>query len=87
MREIIERKNNLMREAHEEIKKVIGCARLLKEHKNLSRDAQVALMDIVAEQLSHIEKIDDQIFWESFRGLPEAMKEESIDESKEGDDE
>lgn len=87
MREIIERKNNLMREAHEEIKKVIGCAKLLKEHKNLSRDAQDALMDMVAEQLSNIEKIGDELLWESFRALPEAVKEESTDEEKEGDDE
>lgn len=84
MKELIERKNKLLRSTSDKLSQLPEIADLLEDSNNLSYDNQKTLADVVAAKLRSLALGWSEAFFESQIELPEAKQEEpTIDEEPE----
>ena len=84
MKELIERKNKLLRSTSDKLSQLPEIASLLEDSNNLSYDNQKTLTDLVATKLRNLALGWSEAFFESQIELPEAKQEEpTIDEEAE----
>ena len=81
MKELIERKNKLLRSTSDKLSQLPEIASLLEDSNNLSYENQKTLTDLVAAKLRNLALGWSEAFFESQIELPEAKQEEpTIDE-------
>lgn len=81
MRELIERKNKMLRKASDELEKIDKYADLLKERTRLTERSEKLLIDLVIDAMHRSRnELSLDLYYESNKALPEAKKEEANDE-------
>lgn len=84
MKDLIERKNKLLRSTSDKLSQLPEIADLLEDSNNLSYDNQKTLADLVATKLRALALGWSEAFFESQIELPEPKQEEpTIDEEAE----